>query len=423
MGLDREGQRGQVLVMFCLLLTLIIAFVAMAIDVGLIFVERREMQNAADAAALAGAARLPPEGTAAEAIALAREYAKKNGFEDGVNGVNVEVVTPYEGDPGKIEVKISGSQPAYFAVVLGKTNFPVKARGVGEAMHHNGANAAFLLLNETACKAFDKSGSSNLTITNGGGIMVNSSCDPSMSRTGSGNVTAEVINYYKPGGYVDSGSGSYDPMPTPANPRVADPFADLMPPDLEALGRSPNSGGTAKNPGARVLSSGNHTLRPGVYYGGLDIRSTADVTFLPGIYVMAGGGIKLTGSGTLNGMGVMFYNTFDPEKPTGAGACGEINLRGTANFNFSGPTDGPYKNMVLWQDWACTNTLKLEGGEGGIAGIIYAPNAAVDLSGSAGLGAIQVVADTADISGTGEIVVNFVPYEEIPLESSIRLDE
>ena len=205
--------------------------------------------------------------------------------------------------------------------------------------------------------------------------------------------------------------------------RILDPLASLLPPDLVALGPSPDSGGTAKNPALKILNSGTHTLRPGVYYGGIDIRSTANVTFQSGVYVLAGGGLKLTGSGTITGAGVMFYNTFDPQKPTGAGACGDINLRGTAHFSFSGPTSGAYKDIVFWQDQACTNDFSMEGGEGGAAGVIYAPSARVNLSGGGNLGSVQVISDKVDISGTGDMTVTFVPYIKIPLGTSLRLVE
>ena len=164
-------------------------------------------------------------------------------------------------------------------------------------------------------------------------------------------------------------------------------------------------------------------MHPGVYYGGIEVKSTANVTFLPGTYALAGGGLKLTGSGTIAGTGVMFYNTYDPQYNKNAGACSSINLRGSAHFNFTGPTSGTYKDIVFWQDKACTVDFSLEGGQGGVGGVIYLPGGRVDLSGGGNLGSIQVISDKVDISGTGDTSVNFYPYVSIPLNGGASLIE
>jgi hypothetical protein len=172
-----------------------------------------------------------------------------------------------------------------------------------------------------------------------------------------------------------------------------------------------------------VLSAGITILRPGTYYGGINIKSSANVTLLPGIYALAGGGLKVTGSGIVSGAGVMFYNTFDPQHPTKAGACSEIDLGGTGQFTFSGPTSDTYKDIAFWQDKACTNDFKLAGGAGGISGVIYIPTGKLNISGGGDLGSIQVIADTVDISGNVPLTVHFVPYVSAPVVGNPKLVE
>jgi Flp pilus assembly protein TadG len=412
-----RSERGQALIMFVMGIVAFVGFVALTIDVGLIFEGRRGEQNAADAAALAGASALP--GDAAAAKQRARDWAQRNGYASA----EVTVTTPYQGDSGKVEVVINRPVSAVFGRVLGKTAYSVSARAVATRSSSSAVNAAFLVLNPTKCNSFNKTGGGNLIINNNGGIMDDSSCNPSMNRNGGGSVTAAAINYYKPGGYVESGSGQFTPAPTAVDNRVPDPLASLAPPDFNILGISIDSGGTPIKPNLKSVSAGNTTLHPGVYYGGIEVKSTANVTFLPGTYVLAGGGLKLTGSGTISGNGVMFYNTYDPQFNKNAGACGSINLRGSAHFNFTGPTSGVYKDIVFWQDKACTVDFTLEGGQGGVGGVIYVPSGRVDLSGGGNLGSIQVISDTVDISGTGDTSVDFYPYIQIPLNGSPGLIE
>jgi Flp pilus assembly protein TadG len=394
-----------------------VGFVSLTIDVGLAFEGRRQEQNAADAGALAGASALPGDATTAKQ--LARDWAQRNGYASS----EVTVNTPYQGDSSKIEVIVNRPVSAVFGRVLGQTTYTISARAVATRSSSSGMNAAFLVLNETKCGSFSKSGGGNLTINNNGGIMVNSSCNPSTVRSGAGSVTAATINYYKPGGYVDSGSGKFSPAPTAVDNRIPDPLANLPPPNFNILGISVDSGGTPINPALKSVGGGNTTLHPGVYYGGIEVKSTANVTFLPGTYVLAGGGLKLTGSGKISGAGVMFYNSYDPQFNKNAGACSSINLRGSASFTFTGPTSGIYKDIVFWQDKACTVDFSLEGGQGGVGGVIYVPNGRVDITGSGPLGSIQVIADTVDISGSGSTSVDFYPYVSIPLNGGSRLIE
>jgi hypothetical protein len=71
-------QKGQVLVQVALMMVVLILFVGLAVDGGNVYSSRRRMQNAADAAALAGAWELCV-GNPAIAQATAQDYAEQNG--------------------------------------------------------------------------------------------------------------------------------------------------------------------------------------------------------------------------------------------------------------------------------------------------------------------------------------------------------
>ncbi|TMG04577.1 MAG: hypothetical protein E6I09_06145 [Chloroflexi bacterium] len=68
---------GQALVVFVLALTVILGFVAMTVDLGLFYEDRRHLQNTADAAALAGVVELPLNPVAAKQ--KAQDWAANNG--------------------------------------------------------------------------------------------------------------------------------------------------------------------------------------------------------------------------------------------------------------------------------------------------------------------------------------------------------
>ncbi len=82
-----SSSKGQALAVFALSLTAILLSGALAFDAGLVFVERRDQQNAADAAALAGARYLTSNSASARTNAQSAAYdiATANGFANGLD--------------------------------------------------------------------------------------------------------------------------------------------------------------------------------------------------------------------------------------------------------------------------------------------------------------------------------------------------
>ncbi|MCB0879179.1 MAG: Tad domain-containing protein [Thermoleophilia bacterium] len=68
----RHGEQGQTIVVFAIFLIVLLCFVGVVIDGGMYYVERRDMQGTADAAALAAVRELP--GSVGQASSRAEEY-------------------------------------------------------------------------------------------------------------------------------------------------------------------------------------------------------------------------------------------------------------------------------------------------------------------------------------------------------------
>jgi len=156
------NERGQILVLFAGGLIVLFIIAALAFDVGMVLVERRDEQNAADAAALAGARYVKDDPTAARAAAS--RYALLNGYEDADPNENVLIHIPpihgrYAGFPGFIEVQIESTRPSIFAGIIGKYVWPVGAFAVATPSQDLNFPFSMLALNPTACKAIQVSGS------------------------------------------------------------------------------------------------------------------------------------------------------------------------------------------------------------------------------------------------------------------------
>jgi len=127
-------ERGQVLVLSAMIVTLLLGMVGLIVDGGFYYGQRRQAQNSADEAARAAAYELAFGGDESDAIAAAYAYAAANGFD--VNGeesvtVNIPPVSgPNAGDSNYIEVIVGETPRTFFIhVILGSAS-EVSARAV-----------------------------------------------------------------------------------------------------------------------------------------------------------------------------------------------------------------------------------------------------------------------------------------------------
>ena len=114
-GESRSTESGQAVVVFALALAALIGFLAVTFDIGQMALDRSSAQNAADAAALAGAQMLPEDPEAA--IADATTYAELNGVSDDELS-SVTVSSTYASND-TIKVTLARDVEFRFAPVLG----------------------------------------------------------------------------------------------------------------------------------------------------------------------------------------------------------------------------------------------------------------------------------------------------------------
>ena len=141
----KRNEDGQVLVLVALLMVVLISFAALIVDVGAMYLTKSNMQNAADAAAIAGAQALPD---VSNAIITAKYYAELNGAEQD----NTTATTPYNGVSTMIEVVITKNVRYAFAGVLGFIDGDVSARAVAKKQFvWAGEALPFLNLDDDYC--------------------------------------------------------------------------------------------------------------------------------------------------------------------------------------------------------------------------------------------------------------------------------
>jgi Flp pilus assembly protein TadG len=140
-----SSERGATLVMVALMLVVLLSFLALVVDVGAGYIERRRIQSVADAAALAGVQVLVNSRPDGEILDAVREYALAQnppGGNETREDPTVEwlVGTTPSGQVGSgarpsnvtgILVTVRGSTPTFFANLLGVTRVTAAAQGGG----------------------------------------------------------------------------------------------------------------------------------------------------------------------------------------------------------------------------------------------------------------------------------------------------
>ena len=347
-----------------LFLVVLMGFAAITVDLGVVYVEKTDLQNAADAAALAAAADLPDSGTART---TAIYYAGQN----GVSSDNVAVDTQYSGDSSMVEVVCTKTVSYSFARVLGFTDTQVSARAVaqksGGGGGGGGADSPFgyalfagsenhqCTLNGAGAYVDGNIHSNYRVKLNGAGMYTTGSITASskIQISGAGSTVLGICQAPKikiSGAGQSIGGKDYSAAPIIDMPDYSDELLALA----QAAGQYYN--------GNKKLSGSNLSIDDPIYVNGNLTISGAGFSGVG--FIVATGNITFTGSGlTYSGDDALcFYS-----------------VNGDITANGAGIT---------------------------IDGLVYAPNGTVTLSGAGHVVNGRIIADNIVLHGAGHRVIS-----------------
>jgi Flp pilus assembly protein TadG len=283
-----RNERGAVLVLVAICMTIFLGMAALAIDVGSFYQQQRQMQAAADAAALAGAQDLPS--SASNATTHAQTYGATNaGVPSSCNGTSpgVCVTTPYNTNSSQIKVTVYKNIPTFFGHIFGFTSANVSASAVAAANNRTTAPAVF---------ADDSSCDGALTI-NGTGINIPAGVQTNGDFYQNGNNGTYGPSTY--GGttscYHANGSGNtYGGVAYPAPPTLST-TASSWPIDYRT-----NPPTCTQNAASFTWNTNNAVIAPGVYCatGAIDFNGSNmtgnNVTFVADSFQLNGSNNQFT---------------------------------------------------------------------------------------------------------------------------------
>jgi hypothetical protein len=313
-----RNTKGQVLAIAALGIVALVAFAALAIDVGLAYAAKRQMQTAADAAAIAGANALLGSSAGSYQTA-AQQVASLNGFTNGQNNVTVTVgapANPPNPSTGQyVEASITKNVPVYFLSALGYSTVNVSVQAVAGTV--NSPNCIYAL-SSSAPSSIDLTG--NFTINASCGMIDSSTSATALAATGNGTVTTTSTGVA--GNYSATGNVTFTPTPKTGIAPVGDPLESVAAPTVPTCSQQAvtNAGSYSKN----VIGQ-TFTVPAAIYSGGITIQGSSDqVTFLGS--TTYGNGITLNGNNNV---------TFNPGAYQSGGSGNAITFAGNDTITFN----------------------------------------------------------------------------------------
>jgi hypothetical protein len=407
----RRDDSGSVLSLF-VVVPVLIGTVALGVETGQMYRVKRQMQGAADAAALSAAVDRMAGKNSATITATALYEAQRNGFQNAVNGVVVTVNAPPTtganvSTVGAVEVIITKPQSfslgAALSNMLGVSNqsFNMRSRSVAAqgtytttTSSKEGCIVALTPAAEQGVSftSFNNFNSDCTIVSNGTSTSSNSNA--SIYMAGFNNATLKSV--WTRGSFYKASYNNFTIPPPGAE--LTNQTSTFIDPYATSLPNPPLPAAACDHTSFSRSSGSSLTLSPGTYCAGLVVSSYSNVYFTPGIYYIAGGDLYLTSVNNVtcptctadDGVAIVLTR-----KTTGADTdIGGVRISSDNNITLNAgrlnPSGGgAYKGVLFYQDRRATtgtmtstskiftisslNTVTLNGA-------IYFPNNRIDIS-------------------------------------------
>jgi Flp pilus assembly protein TadG len=350
-----KNENGNMAMAFGVCLTIFMICGAIASDIAVWQSQQAKLQDAADAAALAGAVKLGKGGrkivqaTEDDAYAFASE-----GNDTTLTGFTSDVVIDTTAET--VDVALSVEVPRMFSNFLTSGPQKVSARATSKVVY--GRISCFYVLDPIGTGAFSTTGSS---IMNANACNIEIQSTSATAMTNSGGATVNADNICVAGGYTGLG---YTPAPQVNCPGSADPFAGLA---IPVAGLCDHT---------NLNISSDTALSPGTYCGGMHVTGGANVTMSPGNYIIKDGSIKLSSSASITGDEVTIVLDQNAS----------IDIAGSGRFVTTPPLSGDLEGYSIVQSptMPLGQVSKITGeGQFEFPGIIYTPRMDLEIAGRA----------------------------------------
>lgn len=333
-------KHGNAMIIAAAALPLLIGSAGLATDTIQWALWKRQLQRAADSAAIAGVYdRVAAKATTGTAAAVDKDLGINNSLNSTDFPLQVKTVTYPADDATKslknqVKVDLAVQRPLSFSSMFMANAPMIKTSATAAAVSVEGEFCVLSLQNnsKTGIQA-----TGNASITMDCGMMTNSTSTNAAAGQGSSAVTATTLA--AAGGIQQSSNWTVDSY-QPYSPALEDPYKDLEPDsnDLSTCANSPPSLSINNSNSGLVVSGG-------ACYSSLSIGTNRTLTFKDGVYVISGGSVNIQGTFNLINAVLLLTN-----KDTGAQPIGSLDMNASGQINATSMKTGKWSGMAIYQD-------------------------------------------------------------------------
>jgi len=401
-----HNQRGNVVLIMGAMLPFVIGCAGLATDTIQWTLWKRQLQRAADSAAIAGVyTRITSDTQSAVETAVCNDLAKNQ--HTGMQLAGTYVTCPdgttrrgtvtLPADNGfatkQVQVSLTVSQALPFSSMFMTTPPNIVANATAATVPGVGEYCVVALENDASKTGITIGGSANIDM-DCGMISDSPAVNSALSNGTSSQVKATVMAAV--GGVQASNSwtiGAY----TPYAPAVADPYANVPVPTPSGCTAFPatNNLDFTTNPA--------HAAGQTVCFNS-DMKIQGNVKLGSATYILDAASLKMTSAGaslTCSGCTIILTSSTAATNPS---SIGTISISGGA-LNLTGPTTGPYTGMALYQDRRALDSAGnniINGNSGSIVkGTLYFPSQQLTYNGDGTTAAVCTQFVTRRIIFTG----------------------
>lgn len=398
-----RDRRGNALIIAAGALPLVIGSAGLASDTIQWTLWKRQLQRAADSAALAGVyAKVQTADTGmTPEDAVDTDLAKNNQTGIALLSGYPQVTFPADTSTYKHAVKVTLAIQKRLGFTSLFLSTPPTIIAEGTAATVEKGVYCVVSLESTSATGITATGNGNVNL--GCGMITNSTSLTAAIATGSSTVNATPIAAV---GDIQSSSNWGSAELLPFTVQEDDPFADVNPPSF-----TPCQGGGPTN--RLTVGTGDNIDRSAIDAAGTvvcfsEIGIQGDIILGSATYVIDGGDFTVGAQAhvTCAGCTIILTNSSSGSTAT----IGDVDINAGAEIDMSAPTTGTYDGILFYQDRRAqsgpSKVNRINGNSDSLmTGAFYFPNQQLDINGTAGLtfSCAQFVARNVNFSGNGSI--------------------
>ena len=397
-----RDRRGNALAIAGAALPLVLGSAGLASDTIQWTLWKRQLQRAADSAAMAGFYAIASDKAVGNCTNIStstyvnpvaydlRKNYRVVGITPTCDVTNPPSVGGFTADPQAVRVSLAIQKRLAFSGLFLPSVPTITATSTATIVPSG--NYCVISLENQAVTGINATGSTELNL--GCGMITNSTSMSAAVATGSSEVTASPIAAV--GGIPASTHWGTGTVLQPFTLAQEDPFANVPAP---AASDFP----TGACPSVTVNPNTSATLDPGCF-SNLNFKGT--VTLNPGIYILDGGSLTTTAQSNVSCNGCTFVLT--NRDPSSTATIGGVNMNGGANINIVAPATGTYKGIMIYQDRRATadNNQMVNGNSSSkFEGALYFPRAELTFNGTSGMNTncLQIVSKKVNFTGNSAV--------------------